>query len=219
MKKHIALLLLSVGALIGSANAQPAPGHGGRGGNGFIQNLPAETQDKLAELRGTHQAERTALTVRFRNGTLSRVDFQTKMAELTERHRADMLAVLTPEQRAAFKADQARADARRTASRQAFMETYFETMAADMKLNAQKKASLKSLLDAHMAEMQPLRGQGRRGDFSARDDARAELYAKVKDLLTRDEFAIFRSYMDAHQRNAGPQQVQPQGPRQGRRGN
>ncbi|MEN9838829.1 MAG: hypothetical protein RL177_308 [Bacteroidota bacterium] len=221
MKKHIALLLLSVGTLVGSANAQPGPGYGGRGGNGFYQDLPAETQDKLAALRGTHQAERTALTVQLRNGTLSRVDFQAKQAELTARHRAEMLALLTPEQRTAFEANQARSQARRTASRDAFMSTYFERMSTDMKLNAQKKASLKSLLDAHMAEMEPQRGQGRRGDFAERDDARAELDTKVKDLLSRDEYAIFRSYMDAHQRNAGPQQgpQQGQGPRQGRRGN
>ncbi len=225
MKKHIALLLLSVGALVGSANAQPGQGHGGRGGNGFYQDLPADTQDKLAALRGTHQAERTALTVQLRNGTLSRADHQAKQAELIERHRAEMLALLTPEQRTEFEANQARSQARRNASRDAFMSTYFEKMSTDMKLNAQKKASLKSLLDAHLAEMQPQRGQGRYGDFTARDDAREELDAKVKELLSRDEYSVFRSYMDAHQQNSGqgmrqgsgPQQGQ--GPRQGRRGN
>lgn len=223
MKTKLLSLLLLAGALVGSANAQPGPRHGGNGGNGFYQDLPAETQDKIAALRGTHQAERTALNVQLRNGTLSRADHQAKQAELIERHRAATLALLTPEQRAAFEANQTRADARRNASRQAFMSTYFEKMSTDMKLNAQKKAALKSILDTHMAE----RGQGRYGDFSARDEAREELDGKVRELLTRDEYRIFRTYMDEHQQNAGPgrgqgvgqQQGQQQGPRQGRRGN
>jgi hypothetical protein len=223
MNTRLLSLLFLAGALVGSVDAQPGPRHGGQGGHGFYQDLPSETQDKLAALRGTHQAERATLNVQLRNGTLSRADHQAKQAELVERHRAEMLALLTPEQRAAFEANQARADARWNASRKAFMDTYFERMSADMKLNAQKKASLKAILDAHMAEMQPQRGQGRRGDLSARDEAREELDGKVRELLTRDEYAIFRSYMDEHQRNAGPQQGPqqgpPQGPRQGRRGN
>ena len=225
MKTRLLSILLLAGVLVGTVDAQQGQRRGGNGGNGFYQDLPADTQDKLAALRGTHQAERTALTVQLRNGTLSRADHQAKQAELIERHRAEMLALLTPEQRTEFEANQARSQARRTASRDAFMSTYFEKMSTDMKLNAQKKASLKSLLDAHLAEMQPQRGQGRYGDFTARDDARAELDTKVKDLLSRDEYAIFRSYMDAHQQNSGqgmrqgngPQQGQ--GPRQGRRGN
>lgn len=227
MKTRLLSLLLLAGALVGTADAQQGPRHGGNGGSGFYQNLPAETQDKIAALRGTHQAERTALNVQLRNGTLSRADHQAKQADLVERHRAEVIALLTPEQRAAFEANQTRADARRNASRKAFMDTYFERMSTDMKLNAQKKASLKSLLEEHMAQMEPQRGQGRRGDFSARDEAREELDGKVRELLTRDEYRIFRTYMDEHQQNAGPgrgqgmgpQQGQPQGPRQGRRGN
>lgn len=223
MNTKLLPFLFLAGSLVGTLHAQPGPRHGGHGGNGFYLDLPVETQDKLAALRGTHQAERAALNAQLRNGTLSRADHQAKQAELTERHRAEMLAQLTPEQRAAFEANQARADVRRNASRKAFMDTYFERMSADMKLNPQKKASLKAILDAHMAEMQPQRGQGRRGDFSARDEAREELDGKVRELLSREEYAIFRAYMDEHQRNAGPQQgVQqgpPQGPRQGRRGN
>ena len=230
MKTRLLLLFLLTGAFIGTADAQQGQrrgGNGGNGGNGFYQDLPTETQDKLAALRGTHQAERTALNVQLRNGTLSRADHQAKQAELVKRHRTDVLAQLTPEQRAAFEANQARADARRNASRQAFMSTYFEKMSTDMKLNAQKKVALKSILDAHMAETQPQRGQGRYGDFTARDEAREELDSKVKEVLSRDEYSVFRSYMDAHQQNAGPgrgqgvgqQQGQQQGPRPGRRGN
>ena len=223
MKTRLLSILLLAGVLVGTVDAQQGQRRGGNGGNGFYQDLPADTQDKLAALRGTHQAERTALTVQLRNGTLSRADHQAKQAELIERHRAEMLALLTPEQRTEFEANQARSQARRTASRDAFMSTYFEKMSTDMKLNAQKKASLKSLLDAHLAEMQPQRGQGRYGDFTARDDAREELDAKVKELLSRDEYSVFRNYMDAHQQNAGPGRGQgvgqQQGPRQGRRGN
>lgn len=223
MNKRLLPIFLFAATLVGTVDAQPGPRHGGHGGYGFFQDLPTETQDKIAALRGTHQAERAALNVQLRNGTLSRADHQAKQAELVERHRTEILALLTPEQRAVFEANQARADSRRNASRKAFMDTYFERMSADMKLNAQKKASLKAILDAHMAEMQPQRGLGRRGDVSARDDAREELNGKVRELLSREEYAIFRAYMDEHQRNAGPQQgVQqgpPQGPRQGRRGN
>lgn len=227
MKTRLLFLLFLASALVGTVDAQQGQRRGGNGGNGFYQDLPADTQDKLAALRGTHQAERTALTVQLRNGTLSRADHQAKQAELIERHRAEMLALLTPEQRTAFEANQTRADARRNASRQAFMSTYFEKMSTDMKLNAQKKAALKSILETHMAETQPQRGQGRYGDFTARDDAREELDGKVSELLTRDEYRIFRTYMDEHQQNAGPgrgqgvgqQQGQQQGPRQGRRGN
>lgn len=227
MKTRLLSLLLLAGVLVGTVDAQQGQRRGGNGGNGFYQDLPAETQDKIAALRGTHQAERTALNVQLRNGTLSRADHQAKQADLVERHRAEVIALLTPEQRAAFEANQTRADARRNASRQAFMSTYFEKMSTDMKLNAQKKASLKSIMDAHMAEMQPQRGQGRFGDFTARDEARDELDGKVRELLSRDEYRIFRTYMNEYQQNAGPgrgqgvgqQQGPRQGPRQGRRGN
>jgi hypothetical protein len=74
MKTHFILFLLAIGAWVGSANAQP------RGGNGFYQDLPANTQNKLDSLRRVHRAE--------------------------------MLALLTPQQRTAF-------EARRTASRDA----------------------------------------------------------------------------------------------------
>lgn len=231
MKTKLLSILLLAGALVGTVDAQQGQRRGGNGGNGFYQDLPAETQDKIAALRGTHQAERAALNVQLRNGTLSRADHQAKQAELIERHRAATLTFLTPEQRTAFEANQTRADARRNTSRQAFMSTYVEKMSVDMKLNAQKKAELKSLMDAHMAEMQPQRGQGRYGDFSARDEARDELDGKVRELLSRDEYRIFRTYMNEHQQNAGPgrgqgvgqqqgqQQGPRQGPRQGRRGN
>lgn len=210
MKTKLLSILLLAGALVGTVDAQQGQRRGGNGGNGFYQDLAAETQDKIAALRGTHQAERAALNVQLRNGTLSRADHQAKQAELIERHRAATLTFLTPEQRTAFEANQTRADARRNASRQAFMSTYDEKMSVDMKLNAQKKAELKSLMDAHMAEM---------GD-------RAEPDGKVRELLSRDEYRIFRTYMN-EQQNAGPgrgqgvgqQQGQQQGPRQGRRGN
>jgi hypothetical protein len=86
MKTRLLLLFLLTGALIGTADAQQGQRRGGNGGNGFYQDLPAETQVKLDSLR--------------------------------QRHRAEMLTLLTPEQRVAFEAKQTRADCRRNAGQQ-----------------------------------------------------------------------------------------------------
>ncbi len=184
------------------------PNNAGR----FIQTLPAEIQTAVAELAGTFQAERTALTVQLRNGSISRQDFQAKQAELATKHRADVMALLTPEQRAEWEANQARRTQQQSIRRQAFMSTYFERMTTDMKLNPAKKASLKRLMDDHMATMAPR-------NMSVKDEERASLNEQVKALLTAEEYQIFRTYIDAHQAQSGQRMQHQQPQRRPRRQN
>jgi hypothetical protein len=66
MKTKLLSILLLAGTLVGTVDAQQGQrrgGNGGNGGNGFYQDLPTDTQDKLAALRGTHQAERDRKSV------------------------------------------------------------------------------------------------------------------------------------------------------------
>ncbi len=204
------ILITAVSGLIAVSAQRP------NGGWRFIQTLPAETQTAIAKLEGTIQAERTALTVQLRNGSISRQDVQAKQNELTARHRADILALLTPEQRTEWEAEQAILTQQRTIRRQAFMSTYFERMTTDMKLTPAKKASLKALMDEHMETMQPMQGQGRMQNMSVRDEERAKLDEQVKELLTADEYQMFRTYIDAHQAQSGPR-MQGQGQGRGMR--
>lgn len=204
------ILITAVSGLI-TVSAQRSYGAGR-----FIQTLPSETQSAIAELAGTYQAERTALTVQLRNGSISRQDAQTKQAELSNRHRDNILALLTPEQRTEWEANQARRTQQQDIRRQAFMSTYYERMTTEMKLTPEKKASLKALMDEHMATMKPVQGQGRMQNMSVRDEERARLDDQVKELLTREEYRIFRSYIDAHQAQSGSR-LQEQGQGRGNR--
>lgn len=209
-KRFITFILITAVSGLISISAQ-RPNGAGR----YIQTLPVETQTAIAELAGTFQAERAALTVQMRNGSISRQNFQAKQTDMSARHRAAILALLTPEQRTEWEADQATWTQQRNIRRQAFMSTYFERMTTDMKLTPAKKASLKTLMDEHMATMQPIQGQGRMQNISVRDEERANLDTQVKELLTRDEYQIFKSYMDEHQAQGGPR-MQGQGQGQGR---
>jgi len=212
-KRFITFILITAvsGLIAVSAQNQPYSGR-------YLLSLPAETQTAIAELAGTFQAEITALSVQLSNGTISRQEYQTKQSELSAKHRVEMLSLLTSEQGAEWEAYQTKRTQQQTIRRQAFMTTYFERMTTDMKLTPPKKASLKTLMDEHLATMQPLQGRGLMLNTDFRDAERVKLDEKAKALLSADEYRIFRSYIDAHQAQSGPRmQGQSQGQGRGNR--
>lgn len=210
-KRFITIILITAvsGLVAVSAQNQPYTGR-------YLLSLPAETQTAVAELAGIYQAEITALSVQLSNGTISREDYRTRQSELSAKHRVEMLSLLTPEQGTEWEAYQTKRTQQQTIRRQAFMTTYFERMTTDIKLTPAKKASLKALMDEHMETMRPLQGQGRMQNTDVRDGERAKLDQQVKALLSRDEYRIFKTYIDAHQAQSGPR-MQGQGEGRGNR--
>jgi hypothetical protein len=222
----ITVLLVAGGLFVFSdAFAQRGPGMMQGRGMIFMEelDLTAEQRLEIADIMARHRAE-MRLDRNFRRG--GRMGWETAP-------RAEIMAVLTPEQQARF--NERRTE--RQAFQRQFSETYSNTMierfAEEAEIDAAKKDRLMELTANQRTSMQALRDAELNGDIT-----RAEFLVKAEelrighrkemtDLLTAEEYLMWQDmrqgngpgWYSGNRRMDSPRGNRPGGRRGMQRGN
>ena len=196
--KRIFASALMLALTIGAANAQTAKQDKNEGGKkehrGYYQslNLTEEQKAKMAELRAKHKAEREAA--------------QGDRKELMQRHRAEMEAILTPQQKAemqkkrgekstAFEKGKRGNKEGRKGGKEGKMshkggEGRSEAIAQQLALSTDQQTKMKAAQTDFRSKMQNLRADNSLSSeqkAAKRKELAQQHQAQVKNILTKEQ--------------------------------
>lgn len=169
--------------------------HGGERG-AHLEALAEEidlTDEQQEQLKAIHQDTRAAmqeLRQARRDGSMTPNELREQAMTIREQTKADVQAVLTPEQQAELEA---RREAKK-AERQARREESQAIMAEVLELTAEQQDALDALRDEAKAERKAVREQIQSGNVdrealrTQREDTRDTYQSALADILTEDQY-------------------------------